>query len=215
MSGPLENLRTAFKNVSPAAREDLAGVFENVAAFFPAAATKRQEIAKNPNLSPAGAADEFRKFLGARVVPEMRRARSIVETGFANLAQSHAKLGGPNIDPTDTLAAGHRKEAREYLRSLGHGERAALLLGNADPLLLQAALEVPSALSGLTPELRADVEKSYATRVHGPELARLEERNEALTVISSTLTILGMEIRKDAGLASDHEFESWLWGTPG
>jgi hypothetical protein len=72
-----------------------------------------------------------------------------------------------------------------------------------------AALEGPPALSGLTPEMRADVEQAYVRAHHAQTLSTMEDRQEALDLVGAAAEIAMMGVRNHVGLAPD-EFERWF-----
>jgi hypothetical protein len=75
--------------------------------------------------------------------------------------------------------------------------------------MLAAALEAPSALSGLTAETRAHVEEVYVQANHEPTLKVMDDREEALAVVGAAAEIAVMEVRSNVGL-EPHEFDRWF-----
>lgn len=204
----VENLKSRFPADDPAVA-DLKTAFENAASFVPVAGEKRAEFAGNKNLSAEGVSDAVRRFLAIGVVPELRRAEALVAQKREALQESRSKAGQPQIDRSDEMAAAHRKEAREYLRSLSHGERAALLTSDPDPLFLEAALEVPNALTGINDEVREHVQIVFAKRFNPQILAQIDNRSEALSALEGMIGIAKIEMQKSTGL-DDREFATWF-----
>lgn len=205
----INELRRRLGADRPAAR-DLGTMFENVASFAAAPAVRKAQFAENRNLSAAGVNDELRRFLARGAVPEIRRTLAYVEASKASLSEARAKLSRPAIDPADTMGAAHRREAREFLRTVDAGERVRLLLDNPDPLFVAAALEMPNALSGITDEIRGHVEQSYAATMRPGELAEVEARAEALATLEAAAKIARGEIARHVGFATDQEFDGWF-----
>ena len=96
-----------------------------------------------------------------------------------------------------------------FLRGLNLSERMGLLLQDPDETLLAAALEGPPALSGLTAEMRADVEQAYVRKHHAPKLRAMEDAQEALDVVGAAAEIAVMEVRNHVGMTLD-EFDRWF-----
>jgi hypothetical protein len=78
-----------------------------------------------------------------------------------------------------------------------------------DLIFLTAALEGPPELSGLTAEMRADVERAYVKAHHGPKLRDMEDQQEALDVVGAAAEIAIMEVHNHVGMAPD-EFDRWF-----
>ena len=78
-----------------------------------------------------------------------------------------------------------------------------------DPIFLAAALQGPPELSGLTAQMRADVEQAYVRAHHAQTLRAMEDRQEALDVVGAAAEIAIMEVRNHVGMAPD-EFERWF-----
>ena len=72
-----------------------------------------------------------------------------------------------------------------------------------------AALEGPPKLSGLTAEMRTDIERALLKAHHAQTLSAMEDRQEALDVVGSAAEIAIMEVRNHVGLAP-HEFDTWF-----
>jgi hypothetical protein len=85
----------------------------------------------------------------------------------------------------------------------------ALMQNPPDALLLAAALEGPPEWSGLTNEMRADVEKAYVKAHHAPKLRTLDELQEALDVTGAAADIAAMNICNSVDLPP-HEFDRWF-----
>jgi hypothetical protein len=95
------------------------------------------------------------------------------------------------------------------LRGLDLTKRLSMLPQNPDPLLVAAALEGPPELSGLTPEMRGDIEHAYVKAHHAPKLRTLDELQEALDVVGAAAEIAAMNIRNSVDLPP-HEFDTWF-----
>lgn len=209
----IETLRSRFrpewKNLPDNA--GLARMFENAVSFIDAPKLKHAALTKTGALSLRGVAEELRRDLGKHVVPEIRRVQREVNAQRDTLKTERKHMVKPKIDTTDLAAAVMRQEIRTYLRGLDTGERMKVLLNKPDANLLAAALEAPSALSGLTDEMRAHVEHAFVEANHKPRLAVLEEKQDVLDLVGAAADIATMEIRTYTGLEGQ-EFHSWFAG---
>lgn len=174
-------------------------------------ARRSAELAKSGKLTPAGIAEDVRNFAATKIAPKIRETRKMVQENRAKLDDLRKKLGRPEIDPADALAAEHRKEARAVLRGMKAGEQLKLLMGDgADPVFIAAALELDSdALSGVNAKTRTELRQQYAERHHPERLAQIAAREEALTVLDSAAQIAAHQLRNHVGLP-DHQFKAWL-----
>lgn len=185
-------------------------IFENAIRFIEAPASKKAELQNNDRLSDVAVAEDLRSFLAKGVVPELRRARQVIDDGKEALKQQRDKLSMPEIDRTDTVAVEHRKEARELLRGLSDGARTQLLLKNPDPLLVAAVLELPNFFSGISPEIRQHVQAAYLEKHNAEHLTAIARRDEALSVLGAAVTVAANELQKHAGLGSGADFDQWF-----
>jgi hypothetical protein len=201
-----DNLRSRFRPEWKQADPALHTMFENALTFIAAPQAKRAAIEKAGTLNARGVAEEMRREMGKLVVPELRRILREVNGRRDAVQAERAALATPKTDATD---APLRAEARAYLRSLTDGERMQTLLADPDPLLLAAALEAPSALSGLTAETRAHVEKACVEANHLPQMNAMDDRQEALNQVCAAVEIAMIEIRKHVGLEGP-AFDEWF-----
>jgi hypothetical protein len=167
--------------------------FDTALSFLGAGAAKRAELAKRGTLSAKGIAEEVQAFADKGITPELKKFREQVKADRANLEQRRLKLGTPTIDKSDVAAAVLRSEHRSYLRSLGMGERARLLLEAVDPVMLTAALEAP-ALSGLDEQLLGKVRQAHIERTAPDELKAIAEAEEAFTLVDTAIALAEQDI---------------------
>ena len=206
-----ENLRARFKPEWKT-RIDLAGLhpmLENALSFIAAPQAMKAEIEGPGTLNARGVLEALRNKLGRSVVPELGRILRVVNERKAALKQERAALTMPKIDPNDVSKTLLRQEARVFLRGLDLGERMGLLLQDPDETLLAAALEGPPELSGLTAQMRADVEQAYVKAHHAQTLRAMEDRQEALDVVGAAAEIAIMEVRNHVGM-EPYEFDQWF-----
>ncbi|WP_037436204.1 hypothetical protein [Sinorhizobium fredii] len=187
---------------------DLGNVFDTVSSFLPVISGWKQEAARDKHLSAAGASAAYRRRIGENVMKTIRDMDALIADSKRNLEASRAKVSQPKYDPQDALAAAHRREIREFLRSVEQTQRLSLLIDSADPIFIQAALELPTVLSGIHETQAKLVRDSYAQRFNPDVLEHIEIRDEALTVMTSFAHALREEVAKHAGLEGN-EFQDW------
>jgi hypothetical protein len=189
-------------------RTNLESAFNTALSFMGAGGAKRSELEKRGTLSPKGVAEAVREFAGKGVIPELKKFRERVAAERANLKQRRAALGKPKVDPTDLAAAMLRQEYRSYVRSLGLGDRARVLLSD-DMEMIAAVLEVPPALSGLADDLLARVVDHYIEKTAGGELKAIEETEEALSLVQAAVGVAELDLKPHLGM-QEHEFRSFM-----
>lgn len=186
---------------------DLERIFDTVDTFVPILSSWKEE-AKDKNLSDSGVSAAYRRRLGENVMKTIRNMDSMIAESKQHLEASRVKSSQPSYDRADALAAAHRREIREFLRSADQSQRLSLLLESTDPIFLQAALELPTMLSGIPETQVQHVRDSYARRFNPGVLEHIEIREEALTVMTSFANGIRAEVAKHAGL-KDKEFQAW------
>ncbi len=187
---------------------DLESVFDTVSSFLPIVSSWRQEAAKDKNLSEAGASAAYRRRIGENVMKEIRNMDSLIADSKQKLEASRVKASQPSYDRQDALAAAHRREIREYLRSVDQKERLSLLMESPDPIFLQAALELPTMLSGIHGTQAQHVRDNYVQRFNPGVMEHIEVREDALTVMTAFANGLRSEVAKHAGLEGQ-AFRDW------
>jgi len=174
---------------------------------------KADGFKKSGRYSEAGMADEIRKFAITDPAPTLRKGQLAVESFRENLTRCRNDLKIPKPDKSDVAGAILRMDVRNWLRQCKPGEAAVILLGEGTPIeILQAAMEVPPAMIGTTPDLMAQIEASLMEIHHGPTLARIEEMDEAAAVVRSTIEIALNDFRTVTMFDKqpDNEFRHWL-----
>lgn len=207
----LERFPSADPRVS-----DLKAKLDLINSFLPVIDGWKKEAATNKHLSEAGVASAYRKRLDKDVMREVREMNRMIADGKANLVASRKKASQPVYDQADTLGAAHRREVREFLRGLDTKERLDLLISkDADPIFINAALELPAALSGIPEAQAVHVRQAYAEKQNPDLLDHINIREEALGVMQGFATGFKDEIRSRAGLDTSvrygkaSQFDDW------
>jgi hypothetical protein len=138
--------------------------------------TETERLAQDPNLSPAG-----RIFSGRRIAKVLRPDMVKAETRFANWrGQIAGKRNALETEVPKELqeeVSALGAEIRAALRAMPAGDRGKLLA--SDRIALAAALAAPAWLSGVEPEMLAEL-----ARVSNPKLAAEIARAEPLLEVS-------------------------------
>jgi hypothetical protein len=154
----------------------------------------RELAAKNPDLSPTGVKTENYKLSLANVAKKKGRDNVLAK------AREEAAARREKLKPPIAENSPLHWEMRDWLRALPASDRDKLIRNgiernNLDPLLVQAILAAPVVLSGVSPEMQADLYAREQRAVHGDtavnELQQLEQ---------------GIEIAADANDAAFEEF---------
>lgn len=188
---------------------DLKSMFDNVASFGPHVANWRKEAGSNKHLSEAGAAAAFRNRMNKDIMQTIRHMRSSIEESKGHLETARKKVTQPEYNRDDALAAAHRREIRDFLRSTPDKDRIHLVAGEtADPLFVEAALELPPIVSGLTSQQEQLVRQAYAEKFKPEVLDHITVREEALSVMTAMDGVVRTEFAKHAGL-DKKQFDAW------
>jgi len=163
--------------------------------------------------SPDGLNDEIRRLAKGDAIPVLRRAARAVEKAQSATRAKRDTLALPAIDPADAAGGALRTEMRAWLRSLPRAEALATLLhDNVDQRLLQAALEVPPAMAGLTDDTRGHVVQRILEQQHGPELAHVNELDEAAELTNAAIGVALFQLQRETGFSESNAagFDAWM-----
>jgi hypothetical protein len=148
-----------------------------------------RKIADDANLSPKGKREKIQKFV-AEHAHELVRVRTTVEAAKIRMSERRVKLQPPPIDKSDAAGAVMRAQIRDRFIAMSNGERKAALPNVENALYLQAILEAPNELLGITNEQREMV-MSKAIEIANPgSLARLEADGEAVSLLEVASRVL-------------------------
>lgn len=165
----------------------LDSVFSATLPVVTAVSAKRQELVARGTLSEKGIADELKQYVDGTITPFLADARARVKKVADDVEAKRSGMKLPKPDSTDISAAMLRQEMRAYLRGLSHADRAKVLMDNPDPAMVTAALEAPSALSGMTDEMRHAIEESHLAVHFAGQVAEINETEEALALVSAAI----------------------------
>jgi hypothetical protein len=103
-------------------------------------------------------------------------------------------------------------EMRQMLRAIKNpGERLKLLLADdADPSMMEAALEAPNAMSGIDDQMRQLITTSVIERLHPGALAQIERAEEAIELVDVAARVAFNTARDAAEFPNDPTFASFV-----
>ncbi len=186
----------------------LSGYFNKTLTFIEALPAQKRDLAKPGDLSPKGLNEAVRRVAAEKVVPDLRRAAWEAEKTRNGVRNERLKLAVPTPDKTDIASALLRQELRTYLRSMEHGARIAAVI--ADRAFLEAAMEGPAALSGLTDDMRVNLQDRLIDQAHGPAVAAMDETREAIKLVEAAIEVAANVVRTEGDFASDAQFNNWM-----
>lgn len=186
---------------------------DNVAAFAPAKQrmdrvldipgelrSELQKITRDNNLTDLGKRDAMRKIAAEKFAPELALSKASIRAMRANLTAWRERLKPATPDKSDPAAIALRGELRGVLRAAARGERIKLLLAaGADPMMQAAALEAPNVLSGITDDVRGQLETTVIERTRPGELAKIEEAEEVIALLNACYQIAAQEVGTAVG----------------
>jgi hypothetical protein len=198
---------------SDAAFSQLRTAFDTSLNAVAALTDKASSLSATGKYSPTGLADEIKGIAKDSTIPVLRRAAYAVDKTKLATKNKRNTLALPKADPSDFSGAVLRAEMRTWLKSLPLAEVLGHLLNdNVDQRLLLAALEVPPAMTGLTAETRGHVVEHVLTQQHGPELARLNELDDAAEVANAAVGVALFQLRREVGFSENNAsgFDAWM-----
>jgi hypothetical protein len=166
------------------------------------------KIGSDPKLTAIGRQDAIRRYVIDKAAEEQYRAVRSVAEMRARVDRWRKELSPKAPDKSDVTAAVVRSEMRQMLRSMTPNARAAMLTSaDVDPTLIQAVLEVPNSLSGITDRIRADVVKAAISRSYPKQLTEIEQCEDAIALVDAAARVMtdttraAMELPNDTVLA--------------
>lgn len=188
----------------------LNGSFEKALSFIESLPAHRAKISGPGTLSPKGLSESVRALAADKVVPVLARSKWEAQKAANGIKNQMLALAVPKPDKTDVAGAMVRGEIRAMLRGLDHGERVRLVM--TDPEFLVAAFEGPASLSGLTTEVRADLERRMIEEKHGPAIEAMNETQEAIAVATAAIEMAVNTVKTECGFGDgpDFLFDRWM-----
>ncbi|WLA78816.1 hypothetical protein [Bradyrhizobium elkanii] len=144
-------------------------------------AKERADIEKNNHLTPDGRKAQLLESLKTRHARDLRDARKPLEDFAKSIESMRAKVKPAEIDRGDIVGALERMEIRTFVFNSTNAEKMKLLLEDADPVILDAVLSAPRALSGVPAEYYDRAKAAREEQLHGPVLRDIAAAQEVLS----------------------------------
>jgi hypothetical protein len=164
---------------------------------------KAREHAASGRFTPAGAKQATLQSALTDAVPSLYRARQTIKSAKLEVEALRSKITPLQPDKTDLVAAMLRKEMRDWLRSKPQAERDAYMAKNLerlDPQMLQAVVEVPIEMTGISATQRATlVERDLQAR-HGETIAEANQLQRFIERAERHVEAARDEVRKETGV---------------
>jgi hypothetical protein len=158
-------------------------------------------IRANRRLSPQGHAEEVQAAARKGPLEFLALTRKQLRDERGNLEKRRANLQIKAPDPANLASAIERMEVRTYVRSMSPGERVTTLLNpDCDDRILEAVLNAPAPLAGVTTFHQNLVRDIMLERKFGPELKIIADEADELEVTSVAVNLAEQELRREAGL---------------
>jgi hypothetical protein len=127
---------------------------------------------------------------------EMETARAPIDSAAKGVERLRGQIKLAPIDRTDAVAEMRRAELRTYMRSLSEPARmGALLAPQPDPQILDAVLDAPAALSGVSAEHYALAKTAREKQLHGAKLDAVEALQEIIGEANAAAAVARNDLR--------------------
>ncbi|NMG32364.1 hypothetical protein [Aromatoleum evansii] len=93
----------------------------------------------------------------------------------------------------------------DFIRDMDPSARSAKLMTGADPDMVRVALQLPPALTGITPEFRSTVLREAVFRENPAAAQNLSDAETALANVEHTLTAAFKHLAKEGGVSLDDQ----------
>jgi hypothetical protein len=166
--------------------------------------------ASNSHLSDAGRAAKTREDAG-KLALRLNLSRAGIEHERATRKSERDALVKTTLSPFASDAL--QSEIRAALKALPHGE--VCVLAAKDPRVLAAIAAAPQIVTGIRPEVLAQLTDAYLENNHAVDFERAKKRDEvadeAFAVASAALTVAENALYQAAGFPHTKAFEDWRY----
>ena len=199
-----EALRSRVKSTWPQQYRDL---ISNALTSFDALRAKRNEVTGDRDLTSEGQAKRVRDYISKEVGQKLGKATRTVQRLRKSLANERAaaisKETGGELDPVALAICG-------ALRNLSQAEIARLTFGpDADRRVVQAVLNAPPLLTGVSVEVRGQIEADFISRHAADDMAKIADCDEALEAAETCVSVLKTETVEALDMTS-LAFDAWF-----
>lgn len=162
---------------------------------------QRETITSTGKYLPLGITEAVAKHAAEDSLPKLRRARAVVETVKADIAQRASKITLTPPDPTDVIGEAQRAELRARLANMTTQQRNEFVNKNRlDPALAAAIVHASPLLSGVDELTHRNMIAEQIQREHGDAMAELADLQEVVKVAEKAVTLGRDELREIIGV---------------
>jgi len=165
--------------------------------------TRAREHAASGRFTPAGAKQATLQSALNDAVPSLYRARQTIKIAKAEVEALRSKITPLQPDKTDLAAAMLRAEMRDWLRSKPQAERDSYISKNLerlDPQMLQAVIEVPIEMTGISGTQRNILVERELQARHGETFTEIKELERGIELAERSVEASRDEVRKETGV---------------
>ena len=182
----------------------LAQAYSGLNSFTDTAVDQIAGLKRNPDFTETGRKGQALGLVKGPGAAAVREARAALREGKVAVETIRSQLSLGSTDKTDIAGAVLRGEIRRHLQTMDPARRSAMLrMGEMDRATMDAILEGPAYLSGLTPEQHQSAQLSALQERNPKAVAELQAVEEAMAALESALTATKATVQEAARLAPD------------
>lgn len=178
---PRRDIRTAF------------GIAENFK-------TKVASIRADRRFSDEGRRGEIINALRAGPLEHLGQLRAQPDAELARLRAERESFAARGPDKGDLFREMQRQEVRAALRQMPESARQKLALETTDPLMREAIMFAPAAMSGLGEDIKSAVTRAAVEATHGARLSAIANEEELHEQVATAMQVADDEMRRASGL---------------
>jgi hypothetical protein len=170
---------------------------------------RKADAVASGKFTEQGAADAVAQFALGELTPVFKRGRNVIDAARREANSLRDKIKLQPADKADVVGALHRREMREFLRTMPDKQRNEYISkrrDNMDPSLALAIVEMPAEFSGVLEGDRNDLIDRALQAQHGEAMVHLKELEEAIEIAASAVETGRDELRHETRL-SPAEFD--------
>lgn len=160
-------------------------------------------LKNNPELTPLGRKKQAIAYVNSNATLRFRDAGAAIAAGKERIAEIRTGLS-VQVDKGDIAGAIVRAQIRDRLMTMDAPHKAAKLrAGDFDRQTLDAILEAPAFLSGVTEEQHMSAMNAVLRQRSPDAVAEIEAIGEAIDALESAVTATRTTVRDAGGLTDD------------
>jgi len=165
--------------------------------------TRRSEAKASGKFTDAGVSTEVLQFAAGTLAPKLHRHRQTIDQARQEAKERREKLTLPAADKTDAAGQTRRLWKLDKFNAMSNEERNSYIaknLGNLNPELMQAFLEMPE-YSKVLPSDLAQIRDRALRAQHGDDAVNeLEEEDRGIALADRALRMAREELAVEAGV---------------